>query len=63
MKIVQKILSHNLTKEAIKSSSERYEVLDKIESLIIEIDDTSLEGALIFDALEEGIDLLLKTKK
>lgn len=63
MSIVQKIISHQLTIDAIKKHNRRYEVLDEIEPLIAFIDDTQEEGSLIFDELEEQIDLLLEQKR
>jgi hypothetical protein len=62
MSIVQKIISHQLTIDAIKKHNRRHEVLDEIEPLIEDIDDTTEEGSLIFDELEEQIDSLLKQK-
>jgi hypothetical protein len=52
-----------LTIDALKKHNRRYEVLDEIEPLIAFIDDTQEEGSLIFDELEEQIDLLLEQKR
>jgi DNA-directed RNA polymerase specialized sigma24 family protein len=63
MSIVQKIISHQLTIDAINKYDRRHEVLDEIEPLIVFIDDTTEEGSLIFDELEEQIDSLLEQKR
>jgi hypothetical protein len=62
MSVVQKIIFHQLTIDAIKKYDNRWEVLDEIECLIEGIDDTTEEGSMIFDELEEQIDSLLKQK-
>ena len=64
--IVNDILSHPLTKDAInnakKSNKTTGWVFDEIECLIELIDDCTEEGSLIFDKLEDSIYFLIRNQ-
>lgn len=58
-----KVFNNEITREAIKTCNHRFEVLDKIESLIECMDDSSDYGYLFFNELEDLIDEALFKKR
>ena len=62
--IVSDILAQTLTKNAAEKSKKDNKttgwVFDEIETLIEEIDDSSEDGSLIFDELEDSIYILIR---